>query len=416
MSPTRVESSASSDEREPPPPEPPASPTSDNDGIPALAGKCVVLSGLTTGLNGKVATVGEYSKAHDHFQVLALEKSSAGRIEVIATSLTPDNMTEATAEQEAADRESTREALDAHAAHLEVLRRHNAGEESHSEADAVAFARACDTLGDLAEKISAALDHVSQEASPLLATKQCAIGFALSALSDEPRTPAAWRLLRALRFLVRGDALAILCAIGPRDASPAHELIVATLRQGLEAHHQRPSPPPAEQWAVRQLMRWGCECVKALAWADEGGRACHRMGAASLVARAMEAGSAWPDVQSAGVVALRNLVSHDAARRAIVAEAGAAPSSTPTPIPLVVRAMKMHASDSEIASYAAAAAHTPPSPLECALSCTALSAPCGPRMHAGTAPSCSGCSRSTASAHAAAARAAARATCSCSST
>ena len=85
-----------------------------------LAGKCVVLSGITSKpmLNGRIATVGEYNRQKGRYHVLSVtprrgDVGSSECYEVLSVSLKAENLTEATKEQEAQDRELTRRALDA---------------------------------------------------------------------------------------------------------------------------------------------------------------------------------------------------------------------------------------------------------------------------------------------------------------
>ena len=158
-----------------------------------LQGKTVVIDGLVSrpDLNGLVATVGDFHEAKKRYTVHTVGPPRS-------VLLKPINLVQATEAQEAEDRLATRDALDAECAALARLL--DAAPPLAEESAANAPVQAgLDAVGDLAEKNSAALDHVAVAGCPLLAVKEAAIAQALRVLAAPCLAPALeWRTMRGM--------------------------------------------------------------------------------------------------------------------------------------------------------------------------------------------------------------------------
>ena len=352
----------------------------------SLCGAPVVIDQLVQrkDLNGRVGTAGEYDEAKQRLKVHVLCTESVCCVLL----LRPLCITRASEEQAAEDAKATRMAIDQEVSKLPL------------SASPGAELATLSSIGDLAEKVSVAENHACEPDSPLLATKRRAIAAMLATLRV-PDVAAAteWRSLRALRFLVRGDALAIAAACerpgdaavpvataaaaaAPAAAAPAPALTAQPLSGpalGVAALNSASrylqlsasgafngsSEGPAAAEAERAKLRWAADMLKALSWDDEGARQCHRAEGAAALAQAMRVGARWVEVQLACVVAVRNLVAHPPALRALAAECGpesrtvaATAASTGwrgapehTTLARVVAALNLFPTHSELASY-----------------------------------------------------------------
>ena len=330
----------------------------------SLNGAHVVINELLQrpSLNGCVGTAGDFDEAKQRVKVHVIED---GMCHVLL--LRPACISRASDEQAAADAAATRQCMDSEVDKLQDA----------SSADPDAERAIITTIGDLAEKVSVAENHACEAGSALLTTKTRSISAMLATLRS-PSVSAAteWRALRALRFLVRGDMLAIAAACGrglPKSSDAAAEepgeltlpsgpqLGTAALRSAttfLQKHasgafigaQEPPSSAAAAAEAERSKLRWAADMLKALSWDDEGARACHQADAAKALAGAMLVGARWVEVQLACVVALRNLVAHLPALRMLAEERNTAGSDQMT-IRRVVAALNLFPTHTELASY-----------------------------------------------------------------